>query len=92
MEGAEIFSLRHSFRTISGSQAAYCQLCIRDQKVRRGYVTTHIYIVTRLRMRGVLPQLPPALLREIYFKLTLHIIIIIIIIIIIKKDNVPISI
>jgi len=48
-------------------------------------------------MRGIVPQLPHALLREIYIKLTLQkviiiiIIIIIIFIVVIKTGNVPIS-
>ena len=60
----------------------------RDQKGRLGNVTTHIYIVLQLRMRATVPQLPHALLREIFFKLTLQKIIIIIVV---KIGNVPIS-
>jgi len=64
--GGRDISLRRSFLTISGSQAAYCQMCT-GARIRK----THIYIVPRLRMRGVVPQIPRDLLREIYFKITL---------------------
>ena len=55
-----------SFRTNSGSQAAYCQMGTQNQNGRCVNVTTHIRIEPRLRMCGAVPQLLHALLREIY--------------------------
>jgi len=66
MEGAEILL----FVTVSGLFLVPRQRIVKCAP-GRGHVTTHICIVPLLRMRGVVPQIPHALLREIYFKITL---------------------